>query len=281
MAGKINHAAAARPILTVAVADVAVPEDRLRALKKPEAIAIGEAIKADGQYEPIAVCKLPGRAGFLLVDGLHRLEGSRMAGLVEIEARLVPPDKTARRRQEVLSAWARVDHDAFDYAAQVAAMVDLAQSRDAAITVADEKTASATVALAVGWDAEAYQALSISRRSMFNYLRIHRFFSAEQKRALREAGLADELMPLHRLAALPPEDFDFAWAKFAEGQVHTIAEMLALVSPNAETDFAKQTRSLVKKLDSWDQGQRREFIRGLLQRYDSDGALRPGMAGTE
>lgn len=163
MPGKINQAVAARPLLKVAVADVVVPEDRLRALKKPEALAIGEAIKADGQYEPIAVCKLPGREGFVLVDGLHRLEGSRMVGLAEIEARLVPPDRTARRRQEVLSAWARVEHDAFDSAAQVAAMVDLAQSRDPAMTVADEKTASATVALAVGWDVEAYQALSICR----------------------------------------------------------------------------------------------------------------------
>lgn len=273
MAGKINQAIALRPIIMVQIADVAVPADRLRALKANQAAAIGAAIKADRQYEPIAVCQLPGKPGYTLVDGLHRLEGCRAVGLAEIEARLVPPGKAERQRQEVLSSWARADHDAFDMAAQVAAMVALAQSAD----TDDEEAVSLTVRLAAGWDETACEALGISRANLFRYLKLHRFYDDAQKAILRDAGMATELVPLIRLAALPPEDFAEAWAAIAAGEAASIAEALALVSPADFVDpVAKKNAAFLGHFAKRSNRERADFIAQLLAAYFTDGRPRKG-----
>lgn len=265
MAGKINHAAAARPIMMVEIADIAVPTDRLRALKADQAAAIGAAIKADRQYEPIAVCQLPGKPGFTLVDGLHRLEGCRAVGLAEIEARLVPPGKAERQRQEVLSAWARADHDAFDMAAQVAAMVALA--RGAGADAHDEEAVSLTVRLATGWEDAAREALGISRANLFRYLKLHRFYDDTQKAILREAGMAGELVPLIRLAALPPEDFDIAFNAIAAGKAGSIADALALLAPAPVNGWDKQKAKVLKQAAAWQPHELRELIDELRALY--------------
>lgn len=253
------------PIVMLAVADIMVPEGRLRTLKRPEALAIGRAIAADRQYEPIAVCQLPGRSGYTLVDGLHRLEGCRAVGLPEIEARVVSANRESRQRQEVLSAWARADHDAFDWAAQVAAMVDLAQADQAAAH--DEESASLIVRLATGWEEAALDALRISRANLFRYLKLHRFYSDAQKETLRARGMAGELVPLIRLAALPPEDFDAAFAAIEAGTAATIAEALAQLAPAPVNGWDKQKAKVLKQAAAWQPHELRELIAELRALY--------------
>jgi ParB-like chromosome segregation protein Spo0J len=261
-------------IIRIAVDQIDVPADRLRALKGEQAFAIGQAILADRQYDAIAVTQLPGKQRFLLVDGLHRLEGCRMAGIEMIEARLVPSDRESRRRQEVLSAWARADHDAFDKAAQVAAMADMAQLPAFA---EDEETASAMIALAAGWDEAACEALGISRRSLFNYLKLHRFYTAEQKAILRAAQLAGELVPLIRLAALPPEDFETAFNAIAAAEVASIAEALALVAPGLAIDpVAKKNAAFLGHFAKRTNRERADFMRQLADAYHPDGRPKAG-----
>jgi hypothetical protein len=240
---------------------VDVPADRLRVLKLPQAVAIGQAIAADRQYDPISVTQLPGQQRYLLVDGLHRLEGCRAVGLKTIEARVVPNDRAGRTRQEVLSAWARADHDAFDRAAQIEAMTRLAGE-----PLAYDEGASAMIALA-GWSEAAAEALGISRRTVFNYLKLHRFYSAAQVLTLRERGLAGELVPLMRLAALPPEDFARAWAAIAAGEVASIAEALALVALAPVDDSDKKRRKVMKAVSAWHPADIRELIDELRRLY--------------
>lgn len=254
-----------RPIVRIAVDQIDIPDDRLRTLKQDQALAIGFAIQADGQYDPIAVARLPGKTGYVLVDGLHRLVGCRAVGLTEIDARVVDNDRKSRIRQEVLSAWARADHDAFDSAAQVAAMAELAQS--SGIEIVGDTTASATIALAVGWDVAAYEALGISRRSLFNYLKIHRFYSDDQKALLRERGMADELVPLIRLAALPPEDFAAAYTAIWAKKAGSIAEALAMLVPAPVTGWDKQKAKVLKQATAWKPHELRELIDELRALY--------------
>ncbi len=267
---------AGEAILRLSLDQISVPADRLRALKPDQAAAIGAAIAADRQYDAIAVARLPGKAGYVLVDGLHRLEGCRAAGLAEIDARLVPADKESRRRQEVLSAWARADHDAFDKAAQVAAMADMAQ---VPADADDEVVASAMIALTAGWDEIACEALGISRRSLFNYLKIHRFYTEAQKALLRNVGMAAELVPLIRLAALPPEDFALVWAIIEQRPVASIAEALAMLAPAPEPAWAKQKAKVLKQAASWQPHELRELIDELRALYRAATASASGGRG--
>jgi hypothetical protein len=249
------------PVFLIPVGEIEVPADRLRSLKIDQATAIGQAIAADRQYDPISVTQLPGQQRYLLVDGLHRLEGCRAVGLKTIEARVVPNDRAGRTRQEVLSAWARAAHDAFDRAAQIDAMTRLAGE-----PLAYDEGASAMIALA-GWSEAAAEALGISRRTVFNYLKLHRFYSAAQVLTLRERGLAGELVPLMRLAALPPEEFAQAWMAIEASEVASIAEALALVAPAPVQPFDKKRAKVVNQAAGWPAHEVRQLIADLRRLY--------------
>ena len=114
-------------ILTLRLDKIRVPPHRLRALKPDQARAVGAAIATDGQYDPIAVAQLQGQPGYELVDGLHRLEGSRLEGLPTIEARLAKPERRMRVRREALSGIVRATEDVFDRAAAIDALAKIAR----------------------------------------------------------------------------------------------------------------------------------------------------------
>ena len=50
---------------------------RLRPVDLIWAAALGRIMTADGQDEPISVCRLPGQAGWKLIVGGHRLAGAQ------------------------------------------------------------------------------------------------------------------------------------------------------------------------------------------------------------
>lgn len=255
-------------VVLISVDLIDVPMTRLRSLKALQADAIGAAIVADGQYDPITVAAAGDR--FTLVDGLHRLEGCRLHEVALIEARIVPDDPEARLRQEVLSAWARADHDAFDKAAQVEAIAGLVKAEKSA-----EEDPSLIIGLGLRWDDAACEALGISRASIFNYLRIHRQFDAGQKALLRGLEQADELVPLLRLAALPPADFACAMAGLSDGTFVTIAAALAPPDEAAPSAFQKKTDAYLTFLRRKATPQQRlDLLRVLSEEYDRFGRSR-------
>ncbi len=254
---------AARPIIRVFIDQIDVPTDRLRTLKPEQAAAIGAAIAADRQYDPISIARLPGQTGYVLVDGLHRLEGCRSAGLTDIEARVVEANRTSRLRQEAMSAWARADHDAFDKAAQVAAMVDLAKA--GTVEPADGDEACVMITQALRWDLGVANDLGVSRETVMLYLRLSRNFDAAQRKILREKGIARDLMPLLRLAALPADQFAVAWGHIDTSEKPTIAEALALVAPGPVNKFDKQKAKVLEQARTWQPRQLSELINLLRQ----------------
>lgn len=261
-------------VFEVPVDLIDVPEGRLRSLKPTQAEAIGKAIAADRQYDPIAIRMRVGTDRFWLVDGLHRLEGCRMTGQPTVQARMGPAAADKALMQEVLSAWARADDDAFDVAAQIAAIVDLAKGASEEINSADD--VSLMIGLATRWDQSACDVLRISRANLFNYLKLHRFYSGDQRRVLREKGCAGELMPLHRLASLPPESFAVAWAYIEATAAPTIAEALATVAPSSVDPISKAKGAFLGKFAKWEKSHRADFIADLLTRYDEFGNERRG-----
>lgn len=271
------------PVLLIPVDLVDVPPNRLRSLKPAQADAIGAAIVADGQYDPITVTANGER--FTLNDGLHRLEGCRLHEVRLIEARVVADDPAARLRQEVLSAWARADHDVFDTAAQVKAVAELAGVDTGLKRIqpglpADQKTvdaeACAMMAQALRWDEKTAETLGIGRRSVFRHLKILRAFDADQVALLRRLGLAGELVPLERLSALSPLGLLRALAYLENGKATTIAEAIALEAdaPTASPFTKKSSAFLTFLRAKATSRERADLMRQLNDEYLPDGRPR-------
>ena len=72
---------------TVAVEDVRVPLKRKKTLSEAKVQEIAESIIEHGQTTPIQV-RVDG-AGFVLVEGLHRLEALRVLGETSVDAYFV------------------------------------------------------------------------------------------------------------------------------------------------------------------------------------------------
>ena len=250
------------PVFRIPTGAIDVPLDRLRSLKPLQADAIGAAIKADRQYDPISVAQLPGSDRFVLVDGLHRLEGFRLHDMPLIDARIVPADRLGRLRQEISSAWARADHDVFDRAAQIAALAKLARDEDPL----------QCIATTLRWDVATAEALDVSPRTIRNYVTISEHFDAADIAQLRRSGLASDLVPLLRLAALPPEDFAAAMLLLEQSEVASIAEALARLSGTETIDpISKKNAAFFGHFAKRENRQRADFIRQLLDQYHPDG----------
>lgn len=71
----------------VPVSDIRVPAKRARTLDAAKVEQIAEDMLENGQTTPIQVRK--DGSGFILVEGLHRLEAMRALGEIEITAYLV------------------------------------------------------------------------------------------------------------------------------------------------------------------------------------------------
>lgn len=72
-------------ITSLPIADIDVGTDRLRGASEAEVAALVGLIAEFGQTTPILVRRK--KSGFVLVDGLHRLEATRRSGLAEIPVR--------------------------------------------------------------------------------------------------------------------------------------------------------------------------------------------------
>lgn len=274
------------PVLLIPV-DQIDPGDRLRQLKDEQAHAIGAAIKADGQYDPITVARLPGSTRFILVDGLHRLEGCKAHGITHIEARIGTANREARVRQEVLSGVARATHDVFDKAAQIGALAALA--REAAGKPAsgdlrklnggplknamDDAAADlVTITNSMHWSESAADQMGCSASTVRKYTLIAARFSPENVDLLRRKGLAHELVPLTRLAALNPDKFDRAMAFINAKDKPEIAEALEFVADAAKpTPFNKKFEKFIGWVDGLDVRERKQIMADLTARYDGDG----------
>lgn len=249
------------PVFSIPIDAIEIPSDRLRELNEPQAKAIGAAIAADRQYSPISVAQLPGDAGFVLVDGLHRLVGMRGNGATQIDARIVAADRISRRREEIASLWARAGEDVFDRGAQIAALAEIARTDEV----------GSIIGLGLNWNEATAEVLGIKRSTLFNYLRVHRHYDAAQRKLLRHLNQAGELVPLLRLAALPPCAFQAAMLGLEHGFFATIADALAPPDESKPSFFQKKTSAFLNFFHKCSERERANFIAGLLGEYHVDG----------
>lgn len=284
-------------VLTLRLDEIVVAEDRARALKADDARAIGEAIRIDGQYSPIAVTRLPGRSDYLLVDGWHRLEGSRMVGLETILAVEISPEKGGRVRREVLSGMACAAHDVFDRAAAIDMLARWARAdaglpeegdlrafngglpRTTRQIELDAALICSRVSKSLRWDERVAEHFGCSAGIIRRYKIVHERISAEHKNVLRAVGQAGQLVPLLKFAGLQPEDQARAIAILSAGDEVTIAGAIAAIEQqDARREVLsrvdKKSNAFLRVTDSWENAQRRAFFERWNQTYHPDGRRR-------
>lgn len=279
---------AAREVLVLQIDEIRVPEGRFRTLKAEQAAAIGASIAAEGQFDPIAVTRLPGQADYVLVDGWHRLEGSSQAGLTTIEARLIEPGKAARVKREVLSGLVRATEDVFDRAAAVDALARLAREEaglppegplpagrpaKAAKERADENVP--IMGTFLRWDLDVAEKLGLGRSSVQRLKLVNDCIPAEIKERLRVVGHAEQLMPLVALAAYPAAFQLKVVVELEAGGAKTIAEAIDIVLARPKVDaFTKFSSAVFRKAQSLTTAQRRDFLADWLETYHPDGRVK-------
>lgn len=280
----------AREVLVLQIDEIRVPEGRFRTLKAEQAAAIGASIAAEGQFDPIAVTRLPGQDGYVLVDGWHRLEGSRICRLPTIEARLIEPGKTARVKREVLSGLVRAAEDVFDRAAAIDALARMAREEAGQPAVGDlrrhnePRLVKAIAAEAdsafpmmgnmLRWDLHVAEQLGLGKSTVRRLAVVHERIPSHLKDKLRELGLANELMPLHELARYPLPFIEQVVAALT-AKVMSIAEAIDQVQNRPKVDaFTKFSSAVFRKAQGLTTAQRRDFLADWLETYHPDGRLR-------
>ncbi len=164
--------------------------DRLRPIDAVWAEALGQIMRRDGQRTPIEVCRLPGKNGWTLVTGGHRLAGAAMAGLPEIMAIVVGSNALDRRLREVSENLFRRELGPVDRASFVAELYEIMKAKAGVDPKASPQQIAANarwakelkteagdacdkMSHAYGFTSEIAESLGLARRSIERALAIH------------------------------------------------------------------------------------------------------------
>jgi hypothetical protein len=253
-------ATAAEPTVVEQVVLIPVDEiddsGRLRPINPIWAATLGRVMAVDGQDEPVSVCRLPGRAGWKLIAGGHRLAGARAEGWTEIRAVVKSADALDRRRREVSENLWRKGLDPLDRAAFVAELREVLRARAGIETGVEGRAisanvrwqkalkveaedASATVALAYGFADDIGDQVGLSRRTIYNDLELHRRLLPDVADKLRWLPTGRNAAQLRALAKLPDDQQRAAASLILSGQARSVSEAVAAlqsrVRPSAES----------------------------------------------
>jgi ParB-like chromosome segregation protein Spo0J len=234
-------------ILLVPVADIAIG-DRLRAVDEQWAQALGQMMLVDGQKTAIEICRLPGRTGWTLVAGAHRLTGARHVGMAYLKAIEVDNDAMERRLREIIENLHRKGLDPLDRAAFVGDMHELlrlkagispdqsaqsiaANARWQKAIKSDADDASAMIADAYGWTDEIAQYLGYSKRTVENDLVLRRRLMPLDLTRLRQANhpILRNGTQLLALAKLDERIRAEVIGLLCAGTVRSVSEAIALL----------------------------------------------------
>lgn len=248
---------------------IIVPE-RIGLFWPDKAAALGALMKRDGQSDPIKVRLVRGKKGgddhYVLVAGLHRLEGAKLAGLDSIQAievssvgeaelLLIEASENIHRRD-----FGPIERSLFIRALAVSAEKQAEARRDGQspqeiairarwekakasvatrpddLAEAEAEIRSSNFATAYGWTDDLAKSLGLSRDALFRSLKIHRQLVAPFDRPLWE-GLARTALGQKQAAMLDLASVADVGARRrvmeviadnSDGEVKSIAEAMVL-----------------------------------------------------
>jgi ParB-like chromosome segregation protein Spo0J len=263
--------------------------DRLRPVDPVWARALGAIMAADGQHRPIEVCRLPGKKGYLLVAGAHRLEGAKLAGLPTVAALVVSADKAERRAREISENLWRADLAPLDRSAFVAELVTLkkvaagvdpdADGRAISAAVRWQKALAAesgdaklTVSLAYGFTDEVAEQVGVSIATIKRDLLLHRRLLPDVAEQLRAHPVGRNGAQLKALAKLDPAPQRAVATMLVDGTARSVADALAVRDQRTKRDprsyevLSGRVKSTLRRLREEEQTQLIEEIAGMFKR---------------
>lgn len=212
---------APRAVLTLPIADIAIPAERIGYFDPAHAAALGCAFVADRQHTPILV-KKNGNAAKLpwtLVAGLHRLRGAEGAGLGTIEAIQAAHAGASREELRRLELSENLDHRQRRPIERAIFMVERARQEEAIDHPGREAETPQRRAARVRWDASITMtdadwrsrtaaALGCSIATLERYQRLHRTIVVELPdlaERLNFHPLGDSLSAMMQIAGFKSE----------------------------------------------------------------------------
>jgi len=121
----------ARPIPKIVRLPIDQIDDsaRIRPIDIDYAAGIGASMALIGQLQAIDVCQMPGKSGFRLVFGGHRLVGARLQGWSEIDAVIGSANELDRKSRELAENLIRGDLSPLDHARFVTELIETEKAR--------------------------------------------------------------------------------------------------------------------------------------------------------
>lgn len=214
-------------------------DDRFRPFSPAHGEKLAVSFTDYGRTAPIIVRphqRVPGR--FLLVAGLHRLNGAATAGLSEIDAEVRDLDDDGAKRVEIAENVLRYELDAIDHSRSLAELDALWVSergknlggrprknlrQNGEGFDRQENSGQNGQGFASRFSAEAQKATRLSERSIRRAVAIGRALSPEMVDLVRRTYLANHQGDLEKLARLAPEKQREALERLGSGECKTLA----------------------------------------------------------
>lgn len=246
-------------VILATVADIDVG-NRLRPIDDTWAQALGQIMLAEGQQTPIEIARLPGKAGWTLVAGGHRLAGARSIGWAYIKAIEVDANALDRRMREVSENLWRKGLEPLERATFIAELHQLLRTRAGVAAdaspqsiaanarwqkqvQAEAEDASANIALAYGWTDQLVEQVGLSRRTLFNDLALHRRLLPDVVAKLRPFPVARNASQLAALAKLGDREQREVARLIVDGKARDVGAALTLIQNKPAVDPAAKRLS--------------------------------------
>jgi hypothetical protein len=247
-------------------ADEIVIGERLRPVT-PERVAIMKGyLQAEGQKNPVQVCRLPGMQKYTVVTGAHRVKalqemGERALAIVvgnsreeretrEIVENLHRTDMTPLERAEFLGTYAERRRDEFlGGRTQQELAVRARWERDKQKASKEEADDTAAIMAGVfGWTDEVVQKAGLSARTLRRDMMLFKGIPPHVRRGLQGVEGADNQSLLLKFAGLPLIVQERLLRQCQKGDFAGLKEALKSLEP-AKPQMTAQDRLFVEALD--------------------------------
>jgi ParB family chromosome partitioning protein len=249
---------------TLSYVDVGDIDDsgRLRPVDPVAAEAIAASLRQHGLLNPIDICRLPGKTGYRLVAGGHRLAAAKLLGWSQIPAFERSANALERKSREIAENLFKAGLSPLDRAAFVRELMEVEKAR---LGIASDKDGRA---MNPGRDTPK----NLKKQQRDDLCTLHKSFGMQESVAARLGltqstvsrdlalnGIAPSLLPkvrtsriadnagqLRALAKLHPDHQAKAVELIAEDKAKTVAAAVAIIRETpVETKAEKRIQNIV------------------------------------
>jgi len=230
---------------------------RLRPVDAVAAQGIAASMARDGLLNPIDVCQLPGKKGFRLVAGGHRLAAARLLGWQEIPAFIRSANALDRKAREIAENFYKAGMSPIDEAHFVAELIETEKAR---LGIAPEKDGRQdnkrggkvdkkqmgddlrNLRKSMGLQDAVANRLGLSQQEVSRKLALNGIAASLLER-VRVLPIGDNASALRKLAGLDVKKQERVVSLLEEGAAKTVPAALDIIEKKPPVDAAKKRLS--------------------------------------